>query len=104
MKDVRIRVVVAHAQSRAEREKIARLALVHPAWERHIEGWSPCIRTGRVLGTRRDARGGGGGVAFIGVQALLSSQPQKHPVTAFQRPPPILSTSEQVVTPPYAGL
>lgn len=61
MEDVRIRAVVAHAQSRAEREKIARLALVHPAWERHIEGWSPCIRTGRVLGTRRDARGGVGG-------------------------------------------
>lgn len=94
-----------HMHRAEQREKIARLALVHPAWERHIEGWSPCIRTGRVLGTQRDAGGGGGeGVAFIGVQALLSSQPRKHPVTAFQRPPPILSTSEQVVTPPCAGL
>lgn len=69
MEDVRIRAVVAHAQSR-EREICQAGSGSSSLGEEHIEGWSPCIRTGRVLGTRRD-----GGGAFIGVQALLSYSP-----------------------------
>lgn len=78
-------------RSTKQRQKLARLALVHPVWEERNtlrESWALCVPTGRTLGTQGEPVGEGLHRCACGTVLPALGPSSK----SFQRPPCLTHT------------